>query len=95
MEISSPPKISPREEKACVPRAVGPWEARLFFTQANFKVKFPYLKRTAHSGLYSCKSQPSNQRCRNFSMAIEYIDSYRNMGFPNGPILWKFLHPQG
>ena len=28
---------------------VGPWEARLFFTWANFKVKFPYLKPTAHS----------------------------------------------
>jgi hypothetical protein len=36
MEISSPPKISPREEKLAFPRA-------------NFKVKFPYLKPTAHS----------------------------------------------
>jgi hypothetical protein len=36
MEISSPPKISPRE-------------ARLFFPRANFKVKFPYLKPMAHS----------------------------------------------
>ena len=44
MEISSPPKISPREEKL----AVGPQEARLFFPRANFKVKFPYLKPTAH-----------------------------------------------
>ena len=23
---------------------------------------------------------------RNFSMAIAYIDSYRNIGFPNGPV---------
>ena len=49
MEISSPPKISPREEKLALPRAVGPREARLFFPRANFKVKFPYLKPTAHS----------------------------------------------
>ena len=27
-----------------VPRAVGPQEARIFFSQANFKVKFPYLE---------------------------------------------------
>jgi len=48
MEISSPPKISPREEKSCFPRAVGPREARLFFTRVNFRVKFPYPKRMAH-----------------------------------------------
>jgi hypothetical protein len=35
--------------KACLPRAVGPREARLFFPRANFKVKFPYLKPTAYS----------------------------------------------
>ena len=40
MEISSPPKISSRKEKACLPRAVGPREARLFFPRANLKVKF-------------------------------------------------------
>jgi hypothetical protein len=51
MEISSPPKISPREEKLAsqVPRAVCPPEASLFFPRANFGVKFPYLKPTAHS----------------------------------------------
>ena len=48
MEISSPPKISLREEKPCLPRAVGPREAKLFFPWANFKVKFPYLKPMAH-----------------------------------------------
>jgi hypothetical protein len=31
--------------------------------------------------LYSCKSQPSDERYRNFSMAIAYIDSYRNTHF--------------
>ena len=31
--------------------------------------------------LYSCKSQPSDERYRNFSIAIEYIDSYRNIDF--------------
>ena len=40
MEISSPPRISLREEKLA---SVGPWEARLFIPQTNFKVKFPYL----------------------------------------------------
>jgi hypothetical protein len=45
MDISSPPKICPREEKL----AYGPWEVRFFFPRANFKVKFPYLKPTAHS----------------------------------------------
>jgi hypothetical protein len=48
LEISSPSKISPGR-KACLPKAVGPREARLFFPRANFKVKFPYLKPTAHS----------------------------------------------
>ena len=28
---------------------IGPREAKLFFPRANFKVKFPYLKRRAHS----------------------------------------------
>ena len=45
MEISSPPKISQWEEKL----AVGPWVASFFFPRANFKVKFPCLKPTAHS----------------------------------------------
>ena len=49
MEISSPHKIKPTGTKACLPRAVGLQEARLFFPQATFKVKFPYLKPTAHS----------------------------------------------
>jgi hypothetical protein len=51
----SPPKISPRKRKACLP-----W--------TNFKVQ----------KLYSCKSQQSDERYRNFSTAIAYIDSYRN-----------------
>ena len=49
MEISSPPKISQEEEKACLPRDVDLQEARLFFQRANFKVKFPDLKPTAHA----------------------------------------------
>jgi hypothetical protein len=38
-------KLAHRNKRA----VVGPREARLFFPQANFKVKFLYLKPMAHS----------------------------------------------
>jgi len=41
-------KNQPKGRKSLLSRAVGPQEARLFFTRVNFKVKFPYLKRMAH-----------------------------------------------
>ena len=43
MEIPSP------QEEACLPRAIGPQKDRFFFPWANLKVRFPYLKPTAHS----------------------------------------------
>jgi hypothetical protein len=49
-------KLAGKEKFAS--QAVGPWEARLFFPRANFKVKFPYLKSTAHS----CKSPSSDEK---------------------------------
>ena len=58
MEISSPTKISPREEKLCLQKFLGPQEARLSFPWANFKVKFLNLKPIQK--LYSYKSQPSD-----------------------------------
>jgi hypothetical protein len=38
-------------------------------------------------------SQPSDERYRNFSMAIAYIDSYKNINFSNisPENLWKIL----
>ena len=52
MEISSPTKITAWEEKLAAweeKLAARPREARLFFPWADFEVKFPYLKCTAHS----------------------------------------------
>ena len=42
-------KKYPTLRKACLLSIVGLREARLFFPWAYFKVKFPYLKPTAHS----------------------------------------------
>ena len=63
MEISSPPKISPRE-------------ARLFFPRANFKVKFPYLKPTAHLEIVY-----QVMKGIEISQWPSCIDSYRNKHF--------------
>jgi len=36
--LKKPPKMSPREEKAYLPRAAGPREVSFFFPRAHFKV---------------------------------------------------------
>ena len=36
--LKKPPKMSPREEKAYLPRAAGPREVSFFFPRAYFKV---------------------------------------------------------
>jgi hypothetical protein len=61
MEISSLPKISPREEQSLPP---------------NFKVKFPYLKPTAHLEIVY-----QVMKGIEISQWPSCIDSYRNKHF--------------
>jgi hypothetical protein len=70
--------LPPKGHRPAQVAVLGPRKARLFFPRANFKVKFPCLNPQPIRKLYSCKSQPSDLRYRNFSMAIACIDSYRN-----------------
>ena len=80
LEISSLPKISPREEKLAS-QGVGPREARLFFPRVILRWNFHTWNPRSVQKLYSCKSQPSDEKYGNFSMAIAYLDSYRNSNF--------------
>ena len=52
---------------------------KAFFPRANLMVKFPYLK--PFGNCIPVREKPSDERYRNFSMAIAYIDSYRNRYF--------------
>ena len=87
-------KISPWEEKAHLPRACGPWEVSFFFPRAHFWRFFQplgwrnfYTRHPAHSEIPyfppgdECAWRfhgKKMKRYRNLSMAIAYIDSYRN-----------------
>jgi len=73
IEIFSPPKISPREEKAW-------FQEQSAHRRQGFSSHGLILRWNFHTWnawliwkMYSCKSQPSNQRFRNLEMAITYL----------------------
>ena len=67
---------------ACLPRSVGPREARLFFPQANFKVKPLHTWNPRRITLpYSCMSLYMQWPLRNFYTFNHLVDSYRNKSF--------------